>query len=74
MPTVPRAHGRIRKYLDKRQEVVSRHRTLQAARTRQAREQHARERQLKSHQQHVQVARDNSPSAYKYAVQTKHRR
>ena len=74
MPSIPRAHGRIRKYLDKRQEVISRHRTLQAARERQTREQHVRERQLRSHQQHVQVARDNSPSAYKYAVQTKHRR
>jgi len=73
MPTVPRAHGRIRKYLDKRQEVVSRHRTLQAARARQVREQHIRERQSRPNQQHVQVARDTSPSAYKYAVQTKRR-
>lgn len=74
MPTVPRAHGRVRKYLDKRQEVISRHRTLRAAVVRAEREQHVRERQLRPNQQHVQIARDTSPSAYKYAVQTKHRR
>jgi len=74
MIEVPKTHGRIRKYLDDRQEIISRHRTLQAARIRQVREQKQREQQYHSRRQHVQVSKDTSPSAYKYAVQTKGKR
>ena len=63
MVTPPRTHGRIKKYLDDRQRIVSRHRTLQAARERALQEERARRK--------VQIARDTSPSAFKYAVQTR---